>query len=167
MSETTKRLDLSANSFEANGRKYLIHDSLTIERFEKFEQLQAQVSWGIEFQEIFDNLDKLIKHLDKVEFVKASVLATNMLHGVARNVEGRVNPVFLLCSLFLCREGEDLATWNTTDALEKVADWRAEGIAVEDFFALAYSSVKGFTDAYKAVLADTSPEETVRETTEI
>jgi hypothetical protein len=94
MSETVKRLDLSANGFEANGRKYLIHDSLTIERFEQYEKLQVQVSWGIEFEIMFKNLRELIKHLDKIEFVKASVLATNMLHGVARGVENRIHPVF-------------------------------------------------------------------------
>lgn len=151
MSETVKRLDLSANSFEANGRKYLIHDSLTIERFEQYEKLQLQVSWGFEFQLMFKNLETLVKHLDKIEFVKASVLATNMLHGVARGVENRTHPVFLLCALFICREGEDLAKWNNTDALEKIADWRAEGIAVEDFFAYALSFIPSYTTAYKAV----------------
>jgi predicted transposase YbfD/YdcC len=44
-----------------------------------------------------------------------------------------------------------LAKWNNTDALEKIADWRAEGIAVEDFFAYALSFIPNYTTAYKAV----------------
>ncbi len=83
----------------------------------------------------------------------------NVLEGIARNLEGREHPMLLLCSIFIVRENEDLSKWDETIALEKIADWKAECLAVEDFFALAFSSVRGFTAHYLESLGATSQSE--------
>jgi hypothetical protein len=152
MTTEPKKIDLGANSFEANGVKYLVHDTLSVRRFEQLEILQAELAWGIDFASHHQNLHKLNHHLNKIELVKAAVLVNNMLEGMARKVEERHNPVMLICTLFMCREGENVAEWNATEAAEKIEDWRAEGIDVAFFFSYAFASVPGFTAAYRAAL---------------
>ena len=150
------RLDIRANSFTANGNKYLILGSIPVGRFEKFEALQAQLAWGVDFEPLHKNLRRLWDLNNKLKFAEASVLLNNILEGLARPLDGREHPVLLLCSLFLVRDGEDLSGWNETFAQEKIEDWKAEAISVEDFFALAFNSVKGLSHSYLAALEGTS-----------
>ena len=161
-----KHLDTSANSFEANGNKYLILGSITTARYQKFEALQAQLAWGIEFESMYANVRKLYDLLNKVKFAEAAVLANNILEAVIRPLEGREHPMLMLCTIFCVRENEDLSKWDETNALEKIADWKAECIAIEDFFALAFNSVRGLSAVYLESLAGTSdnnPDETQNE----
>lgn len=150
------RLDIRANSFYANGHKYLILGSIPVGRFERFESLQVQLAWGVDFEPLHKNLRALWDLNNKLKFAEASVLLNNILEGLARPLDGREHPVLLLCSLFLVREGEDLSGWNETFAHEKILDWKAEAISVEDFFVLAFNSVRGLSGNYLAALENTS-----------
>ena len=149
-------IDLSVNSFDANGRKYLVHDSIGIDRYEQYELLQQQIAWGIDFEGMFKKLQNLRDLLNKVQFVDASVQLENMQAGIVRKVEGRAHQVLLMCALFMNREYENTAVWDHTLALEKIADWKAANISMDFFFGFALHLVPGFTDVYKAHLAATS-----------
>lgn len=156
MMTTLKQIDTAANSFMANGTKYIIYPDLSFERFVQFEKLQAQIGWNIDFDRMHKALMEVWQLLNKLKLAEASVKINNLMDGIARNIEGREHPAFLVCTLFMCREGEDLTTWSETDAAEKIADWRKE-YAVEGFFNYAFSLVKGFIDAYNSRLAGISP----------
>lgn len=153
---TIKHIDVTANSFEANGNKYLILGSIPVARFQKFEALQAQLAWGVEFESMYTNIRKVYDLLNKVKFAEAAVTANNMLEAVARPLEGREHPMLMLCTVFIVRENEDLSRWDETNASEKIADWKADCYAVEDFFGLAFNSVRGLSAVYLASLAGTS-----------
>ena len=152
---TLKQLDLSANSFTANGVKYLIHPDLSFERFVQFEKLQAQIGWNVDFAIQHKALSEVWALLNKLKLAEAAVKVNNMLEGIARSMDGRQHPAFLVCTLFMCREGEDVTTWSETDAAEKIADWKKE-YAVEGFFEYAFSLVKDFVTAYNNRLAGIS-----------
>ena len=102
-----QKLDITANSFEANGNKYLIHSSLTVKRFEVFERLQIEVSFGVDFDSLKNSIAKIYDCLQTFKGADASVIARNALEGIARIDNKRKHPIMLLCSLFICRENEN------------------------------------------------------------
>ena len=130
------QIPLDANSFEANGHKYLIHPSLSVARFEIFEQQQIWVEYGSSASAFRQEAVQVYELLNKGKFADASVAQRNLIDGVARVAEKRAHPVLLMCTLFVVREGEDTAQWSETDAAEKIADWRKAGIESAFFFHL-------------------------------
>lgn len=147
-----KHIQPTDNSFMANGRKYLIHNSLTVERFERFEDLQIQVSLGVDFRTLHGNIKEAYDVLNSREgrLADASVILNDVLQGVSRIRNNRPVPTLMLCTLFICREGEDRAKFDEAEAIEKINDWRAEGYSVADFFSLAFNLVSGFEEALNA-----------------
>lgn len=148
-------LDLSANSFTANGHKYLVHGTLSLGRYKEYEKLQAQISWGVDFEKQYKDLRRAWELLNQMKPAEAAVWINNMMSGVARVIENREHPALLLCTLFICREGEDLTTWDETTANEKIADWKAEGFEMESFFSYAFSLVKGWRETLQDISAST------------
>lgn len=150
----------SVESFMANGRRYFIRTSLTVTRFEKFEQIQIRVGYGVDFRQLFNNLMKIYDDLNNMKPADAAITVHGMMHGIKDKIEERENEVLLLCSLFVCREGEDLTTYDDQLTRDKIEDWKKEGIAMESFFTLAFNLVNGFTPIYKQVSASISQEMT-------
>jgi len=152
------------DEFTANGVKYVIHTSLSINRFEQFEKLQVQVGYGVDFRNLFKNLRKSYDYLNGGQPADAAVMVYNIMNGVKNNIDDRDNEVLDLCALFICREDEDLAQYDEKLNKAKKEDWALEGIAMESFFSLAFNLVNGFTPIYKAVSGSISEHlEKVRE----
>lgn len=148
LGEAVKRVD-KLNAFTANGNKYVFRE-LTVARFEQFELLQASVGFGLDFQGIFDNLKAIYESLNTADFVAASVKLYNTLEGVSTNLAKRENPILQMCALFICREDENVSVYDPLLISEKIEDWKIEGIAMADFFHLAFNLVQGFTASCKA-----------------
>lgn len=155
MKTELKTFSPDANSFMANGTKYLIHGTLSVGRYRQYESLQAQLAWGVDFDKMYADLGKVWDMLNKTRLAEAAVFVNNMREGVARMVEKREHPALMLCTLFICREGEDLSVWDETTANEKVADWKAEGFEMVSFFKYAFSLVKGLDSALAALSQNT------------
>lgn len=157
MSKTElKTFNPEANSFEANGKKYLIHGSLSTFRYPLYEKFQASLAWGVEFQEQYNNLQKAYDFLNKSKPADAAVFINNVMAGVARKIEGRAHPALMICTLFICREGEDLTTWNEAEAIEKISDWDEEGYDINSFFLFAQHLVRGLPNVLEMLSANTS-----------
>lgn len=144
------------DSFNANGRRYIVRTSLTVERFEKFEELQAEVGFGVDFANLFGQMRKAYDYLNEGQQADASVVLYNAMHGIKNFLDKRINEVLHLCALYICREGEDVTAYDEALILDKVNDWKKEGIEMENFFGLAFNLVGGFMPIYKEILAATS-----------
>lgn len=142
--------------FNANGKEYIIRQSLTIERFEEFEKLQIQVGYGVDFRGMFGNLRKAYDYLNASQPADAGVLLYNTMNGVKNEIDGRENEVLQLCALFICTENEDLTIFDENLMKAKIDDWKIEGIAMESFFTLAFNLVNGFIPVYNQVSASIS-----------
>lgn len=132
------------DDFKANGNEYIIRDSLSIARFEQFEILQVRVGYGIDFNQLYENMVKCWDYLNKSKPANASIILHNMMNGVANELNNRRNEVLLLCALFICRKDEDQSKYDEKLSLEKIKDWEEEGIEMKDFFSLAFSLVNNF-----------------------
>lgn len=139
-----KKLDITANSFIANGNKYLIHPSLSVGRMSHFEKLQAKVQNNLTVYEILKSIDEIIDFVNTQKTVQANTklyLLRESCNGVQKDI---THPALLLCSLFICRENDDLTEWSETKALENIEDWRVEGFEFTGFFQLAYNSASHY-----------------------
>ena len=144
--------------FTANGNNYIVRDTLTLGRFQKFELMQIEVAWGTTFLNLFENLSKAYGALNgnPQRPADAAVTLYNIMDGVKANIDERVNPVLIIASLFISREGEDLRSYDPKLTEEKIEDWVLEGIAADSLFRLAFSLVNVFTPIYEEISADIS-----------
>ena len=151
-----KKLDLDKPYFEANGKKYRVSKSLSVERWRHFEDLQALVGFGRSFQEVFDNVKKAYEALQHPKIADASVVLHNLLVGIKEKLDRRHNPALLICALFINADDEDQKVYDEEAMNRKIEDWQEEGYDVNDFFHLAWNLVPSFIEAFNEDLPNTS-----------
>lgn len=149
MATELKRIDLTKPSFYANGIKYNIESSLSIERFCEYQLLEKEAGFNMSFKSLFDNLLELHGLMNSVKFVEAAVLLDNMMRGVAK-LEEREPVMLRLCTLFINTDDEDRTIINNDLMVKKIEDWKKE-YDVRDFFTLALNTVDGFLGIYENV----------------
>lgn len=144
------------DNFMANGNKYIVHTSLSINRFEEFEKLQVRVGYGVDFRQMFASMRKAFDYLNESQPADASVILYNLMHGIKNNLDGRDNEVLDLVCLFICREGEDLSKFDKELHKAKKEDFKIEGINMDSLFTFAFNLVNGFIPIYQEVSASIS-----------
>ena len=60
-----KQIDLNATQFQANGKTYVVKDSLSVERYRWFEKYQIDFGFGRSYKSIADALKKSIDLANK------------------------------------------------------------------------------------------------------
>lgn len=151
------------NVFEANGTKYYIltgQDAFPVSRFVHYAQLGAQFMAGAEMSNAYLQLQKLDKMLDDVAMQRARFSELNIhVRAQMKELEGlsvaRYHTGFYIASLFIVREGEDIAKWTFAEADAKIADWAAEKYTGDDFFVLAAHFLAAYTDKLTNFLSAT------------
>ena len=108
MIKELKTIDQSANGFTANGKRYLVHNDLSVERWKVMERLQIEVGFGADFDTLYKTINEAYDLLNKSRPADASVKLHGVLSGVARVLNAREHPMLVITTLFLNREtGED------------------------------------------------------------
>lgn len=148
-----KRLPAKASSFEANGNRYKIGEDLSVFRHKVLERLQVIAAFGSDLPTLFGKATDAYNSINALKAADAAVHLNGLLEGTGRALREEEPALLLICSLFISREGENLATWDEADARLKIADWEAEGYAMRDFFALALDLQR----AYNNLLGSTTP----------
>ena len=154
-----KHLDQTKSYFEANGKKYHISKSMCIERYRHFEDLQALVGFGRNFEEIFTAFKDIWSALDEqggAKVATASIICHNAMTGIKTKLEQRHHPALMLCTLFMNYEGEDEKVYDEEVMKSKIEDWQTEGYDINDFFTEAWSLVPSFIETYKEDIVNTS-----------
>lgn len=146
-----KKIDFTKDHFTANGREYLIRNTLTLERFIQYEKLQNHYAFGLSFSQIVGRLEQSINYANAGKGVEAWNVIFNLRDGIASRLEDRKHPALLLCSLFIITPDEDLTTWVEADQQRKFEDWNKEGIDIYDFFTLASNFTKDFTKIFSEI----------------
>ncbi len=150
-----KELDPKEKTFTANSKTYEIEESFSYARWMEYEKLQIELSYGVTFQALFHNLKEVWEELQQMHFGKACVLVYNMMAGVKNKLDDRIHPALRMCALFINTKDEDRRIITEEMIKVKMADWEAEGISVNSFFALAIGFIPNFISAYKEVTQDT------------
>lgn len=148
MSEV-KKIDLAQGWFMANGKKYIISNSISTERYKEYEKLEPKLTYGVGFEELFRNVKKAYELVNQQKFADSAVVLHNIMAGI-KEVEDpkRIHPALTMCALVINLEGEESARYSKEMVASKVEDWTAEGLDMIDFFILALKSIKGFRLTY-------------------
>jgi hypothetical protein len=148
MSEV-KKIDLAQGWFMANGKKYVISNSISVERYKEYEKLEPKLTYGVGFEELFRNVKKAYELVNQQKFADSAVVLHNIMSGI-KEVEDskRIHPALTMCALVINLEGEESSIYSSEMVNNKVEDWTAEGLDMIDFFILALKSIKGFRQTY-------------------
>ncbi len=147
----------STLSFTANGNRYFVEDSLSIERWVFMQQLSIETGFGVEFDEMLKAWQSQVAFLNKQNFVDAAVQAYNMAKGVTKIFQ-RQPQILKFCALFINTDGEDRGTITEDVITRKVEDWKAEGLEIAGFFEFSLLRVKGLADGYMKTIQSVSDE---------
>ena len=139
-----KRIGLNDNSFQAGGKKYIIHSTVNIERYRHMEELQVRAAFGQNYAQFHAGFLRIVDLKNKGKQFEADIALNNMMQGTARAINKQHNPLLLIATLFCCTQGEDRTTWDEETANEKIEIWSKEGYPVEDFFGLSLQSCRHY-----------------------
>jgi hypothetical protein len=153
-----KRIDMESGVFTANGKTYRIEGLLSMERYAEYNALEKELIYGMDSKAMFKELRALWTSLEKQQFATCSVKVFDMLKAVEL-VMHREATAIKMCTLFINTDDEDRTVINTAIMTAKINDWRAEGIAAQDFFTLASSSVNGFHEFSRTITRIVSGQE--------
>ena len=139
-----KRIGLSDNSFEAGGKKFIVHSSVNIELYRFLEELQVRARFGYNFAQLHRGFEKVIDLINKGKRFESDMALSNMMQGTARAMNKQHDPLVLICTLFCWAEGESRTTWDEEKANETVKLWSEEGYPIEDFLVLGLQFVRRY-----------------------
>jgi len=144
-----KKIDLKDGSFMANNKRYVVSNSISVERWKEYEKLEPKLTFGVGFDEMFKNVKKAYEYVNQQKFADSAVILHNIMAGI-KDIEDakRIHPALAMCALVINVEGEASAKYTTEMVQEKIEDWTAEGLDMVDFFTLALKSIRGFRETY-------------------
>jgi len=154
-----KRIDFKKNHIicekpfdgEDKPRKYYFHDTMSVDYYEVYEDLEMLVSKGRSYADVYNSQKKVHELLNQSKVADAAIENYNSMTLVSEKLQKREHPALRMVALFACREDENRDKFNDVVMDKKIRDWKNEGFAMEDFFQLAFNLVEGFLESYKEV----------------
>lgn len=149
------KIDLSTKSFTANGTRYYIEDTRSIDRWVFEQQLTIEAGFGVEFDEMLKAWKDVYGMLNKQNFADSAVTAYNMINGITKLFQ-REPTILKFCALFINTAEEDRRTIDSDMITRKIEDWKAEGLAIEGFFEFSLLRVRGLGEGYMKAIQSVS-----------
>lgn len=156
MAAELQRLGPDTRRFEAKGVPFVVHESLTVDGFQKLEELRVEMEAGNTTGDLLKLLRTAYEAANKNRLADAAVAIYNAINIGERIIEGRPQAWLLALTLFVRPEGSDLGAWSEAEATEWLRDWSEEGYAVSDLFTLAYACRERLDSAFLASFPATS-----------
>lgn len=137
MTTEIKRLSPDTRSFEANGKKYIVHETLTTDGYIIQDELDLENAIGSSPRQLVKTLGKAVTKLNEYKFFEACTLIYNATGAAERIQERKPPPLLFILTLYVRPEGSDLSKWDEATAREWIEDWNMEGYSINDLFNLA------------------------------
>jgi hypothetical protein len=154
-----KRLKEDTRRFEANGKTYVVHESLTMDAFKIYDELRVEMEAGNTVGDMLGLLKTAYELLNKNKLADAAVCIYNAINVSERIESKRPQAWAYALTLFVRPDGHDLTSWNEADALGWIEDWNAEGYAVDDLFILAVACKSKLDTGFLRSFPDTLQKE--------
>ncbi len=150
-----KHIDLNADSFTIEGRKFIIYNFVPAERYRIMQRLQIQGRFGASVEQLHQVYKKWSELKNKQQGHTADVLMANTFEGVTRLLNGQHDPLLYIATLFISEEGEDRSTWSEAEANIKIELWgRGGAYDIADFMLLGAA----FCRIYQRISLDDTPD---------
>lgn len=151
----TKRFKPDFVELPANGKIYRQNRVLSIERYEQYQMLEPRLAFDIDFNNMYKQLRQLYQNLDNKKFADSAVICYNLMSGIKDLLDNkRESPALLMACLAILAPGEDPKSFDEEVQKIKIADWRAEGYAMEDFFTFVAIITNGLPKAYNEYIQE-------------
>lgn len=159
MTTEIKTIPENAREFTANGRRFIVHDKLTVDGYQRMEEFRLEIETGTSAGAAVKTIGQVVNALKKNDVFTASVHAYNATAALERISEKVPHPLLLTLTLFVRPEGSDLSEWNEAEAISWLQDFNAEGYSVTDLFILADSCRSAFVSNFLRSSPDIFPQE--------
>ena len=146
------RIDFEKGELITPKKRYVMQESLSMKKYSEFEKLQAQMAFGITFQDIVDQDQEMINLFNQSRIAEAMTIVVNRKEMLPVYKEEKRHAVLNIAALFLIGEDEDPKKYSEQRIKENIQDWIDSGVDYKDFFQLAVNVVPGLL----AVLKETS-----------
>ena len=152
MKTEVKELDLNTTSFEANGRKYTVAQSISAGRWNDYLHAQVEVGFAQQFTDVFASVKEGYELLNQQRFADGAVCLRSIMMGM-KNIDDATNipAIIKLCAIFINYEGEDVSELTEEALRTKYEDWKAEAISMKSFFHFALTFIPGFMECFNSV----------------
>lgn len=146
--------------FKTESHTYTIvgDNGIGFERYTVFQKLSIKRGFGRDFQQIYDALNQIKMGIAGETTVaklrsEAIVAITGLQDSISSLANEQYEAALWLCTLFVLREDEPIATYSEQVAEEKIRDWADNGFSELDFFFLSGNMVPGYGKAFKEAIA--------------
>lgn len=150
-----KKLQITDKEFVANGVTYFIEPEISADRFSKMQELEIELTYGMNYKKLFDKHTELRDNLNKMNLVDSCVIVDNLQKGIA-DIEERRMPILEYCACFINSIDEDRRVYDEKVVSEKIENWLDEGFDYMSFFAVAVNMVSGLKENYLKFTQNTS-----------
>jgi hypothetical protein len=141
--------------FQTDKHTYTIvgENGIGIDRYTQFQKRSVQRGFGRDFQSIIDTLNAIYRSLGTDSSKSDAIVQIRaLMDSVADFGNDQFDAALWICTLFVLREDETLATYSEQMAEEKIQDWKDYGFSELDFFLLSGSVVPGYGTLFTEVL---------------
>lgn len=146
------------SGFMANGVQYFIEDQISIDRWIKLQDLQIELGFGVEFEEMQQKWFSVIDMGNKQRFSDIVITAHNMVNGISK-VYSRIPQILKFCALFINSKDEDRGIITDDMIEQKVNNWKAEGLGIDGFLEFSLLKVKGLAEGFRNAILDASSQQ--------
>lgn len=122
-----------------SGKVYRINNQLNITRYSAFQKLSLQFGYGVSFQNFYNRIDGVIQMVNDIgagkgRYIDLALELDSLQKSALDSSTSDFDMGFYLASLYIVSDSEDLTTWDTDSATEKIKDWVEYDS--QDFFTL-------------------------------
>lgn len=151
----------TGHTFEANGKKYIIEDKLSIARSIEASKLEIEL-FDLSTSEIKNTLIAAYNDLNGnnkekiVKFADAAIKIHNLVNRFQKNMKFEELPVLRYCALYINEEKEDRRTISKEQIDTKINDWQAGGLDLMGFLMLVLNVLPSVRKDYIRFIQDIS-----------
>ncbi len=148
--------------FEANGKKYIVEDKLSIQRFLEADKIELAL-YGLDFKRIKATLASVYNDLNgnnsekMVKFADAARKVQSLMNQHETNFELNEHPILRYSALFINHEKEDRRTITDEDIEQKIKDWQEAGLTLTGFLLFVLHKMPSAQDIYTKLLQESEP----------
>lgn len=137
--------------------KYFLEPHLSVERYKMMQKFELEMSYTVNFKNLYQKLSDVYDTLNKGQFADSSVKIRDIIEGCHRiDDENNFPAIVRYASLMLNSDTEDRNKYDENEMNKKIEIWNNAGVPIKSFFAVALYSVGGLIQSYKENTLNTS-----------
>lgn len=142
-----KKIDFAKGFFTGkSGKEYIFNKSLSLERYNVYEELEIMLTFGRDANDMFQGMKKTHELWNQNKPADAIINNYNLMASVKENLDKRTHPAIRMCALWCCSDDEDTSKYEEKIIKAKIDDWSE--IDFQDLFQLALTLVNGYNENY-------------------